>query len=93
MTNAYFGLSECKALAMTGFRCNRIDPLHLNNTFFAECAPHCSLCYNETECYECTQGYFLTENGDCQRKSNALWKCYCSYVPVIILPIGHKDEL
>ncbi len=35
----------------------------------AECAKHCSMCYNETECYECTQGYFLTEIGECQRKS------------------------
>ncbi len=33
---------------------------------FAECASHCSVCYNETECYECTQGYFLTENAECQ---------------------------
>ncbi len=32
----------------------------------AECAKHCSLCYNETECYECTQGYFITENAECQ---------------------------
>ncbi len=37
---------------------------------FSECAKHCSLCYNETECYECTQGYFLTENGECQSKLN-----------------------
>ncbi len=33
--------------------------------FFAECAPHCSMCYNETECYECTQGFYLSENGEC----------------------------
>ncbi len=33
----------------------------------SECAKHCSMCYNETECFECTQGYFLTENGECQR--------------------------
>ncbi len=26
------------------------------------------MCYNETECYDCTQGYYLTENGECQRK-------------------------
>ncbi len=41
-----------------------------NNNYhpFTECAVHCSLCYNETECYECTQGYFLTEDGECQRK-------------------------
>ncbi len=37
---------------------------------FSECSLHCSLCYNETECNECTQGYFLTENGECQSKSN-----------------------
>ncbi len=35
--------------------------------FLSECTKHCSLCYNETECYECTQGYFLTETGECQR--------------------------
>ncbi len=34
----------------------------------SECAKHCSLCYNETECYECTQGFFLDENGECKRK-------------------------
>ncbi len=32
------------------------------------CAKHCSLCYNETECYECTQGYYMTEIAECQRK-------------------------
>ncbi len=37
---------------------------------FSECAKHCSLCYNETECYECTQGYFLTDTAECQRKYN-----------------------
>ncbi len=31
----------------------------------SECAKHCSLCYNETECYECTQGYYLTDSGEC----------------------------
>ncbi len=36
----------------------------------SECAKHCSLCYNETECYECTQGFFLTENGECEREYN-----------------------
>ncbi len=35
---------------------------------FSECAQHCSLCYNETECYECTQGYFLTFSGECECK-------------------------
>ncbi len=38
----------------------------------SECSKHCSLCYNETECYECTQGYFLTEIGQCERKYNSL---------------------
>ncbi len=38
--------------------------------FISECAEHCSLCFNETECYECTQGYYLTVSGECQRKYN-----------------------
>ncbi len=33
---------------------------------FTECAKHCSMCYNETECYECTPGFFLTEIGECE---------------------------
>ncbi len=37
--------------------------------FVAECAKHCSLCYNETQCYECTQGFYLDENAECKRKS------------------------
>ncbi len=40
--------------------------------FISECAKHCSLCYNETECFECTHGYFLTESGDCQRMYNVI---------------------
>ncbi len=32
-----------------------------------ECAKHCSLCYNETECYECTQGFYLDATGECIR--------------------------
>ncbi len=36
---------------------------------FLECETHCSLCYNETECYECTQGYYLTLDGRCDSKS------------------------
>ncbi len=36
--------------------------------FISECAKHCSLCYNETLCFECTQGFYLEENGECQRK-------------------------
>ncbi len=35
---------------------------------FSECSKHCSLCYNETECYECTQGYFLNEIQECESK-------------------------
>ncbi len=41
---------------------------------YSECARHCSMCYNETECYECTQGYFLTENGECQSELSILLK-------------------
>ncbi len=37
-------------------------------SMFSECAKHCSMCYNETECYECTQGFYLVENGECKRK-------------------------
>ncbi len=35
----------------------------------SECAKHCSLCYNETECYECTQGYFLNDKMECESKN------------------------
>ncbi len=35
--------------------------------FISECSKHCSMCYNETECYECTQGFFLNENMECER--------------------------
>ncbi len=38
------------------------------DNIISECSPHCSLCYNETECYECTQGFYLDENGQCKRK-------------------------
>ncbi len=34
----------------------------------AECSKHCSLCYNETECYECTHGYFLNAIQECESK-------------------------
>ncbi len=38
------------------------------------CPTHCSLCYNATECYECTQGYFLTEKSECISKyTNHIW--------------------
>ncbi len=36
--------------------------------FLTECPHHCSLCWNETECYECTHGYFLDTSGLCERK-------------------------
>ncbi len=36
--------------------------------FISECPQHCSLCYNETNCYECTQGYYLDFNEECSRK-------------------------
>ncbi len=42
----------------------------LKLSIFSECSKHCSLCYNETECYECTQGFFITGNGECERKTN-----------------------
>ncbi len=52
--------------------------------YFIECAKHCSMCYNETECYECTQGYFLTEIGECQSKlkhwTNKVWLFQCPYL-------------
>ncbi len=42
-----------------------------------ECSRHCSLCYNETQCYDCTPGYFLTENGECESKlRNLKLACY-----------------
>ncbi len=43
---------------------------HMANEFyiFSECSKHCSLCYNATECYECTQGYFLNEIQECESK-------------------------
>ncbi len=40
--------------------------------FIAECSEHCSLCYNETECYECTQGYFLNELQECESKFHCI---------------------
>ncbi len=49
--------------------------------FISECASHCSLCYNETECYECRQGFFLTENGECQRTYQAIYiHMTCTFV-------------
>ncbi len=35
--------------------------------FISECPKHCSLCWNETECYECTQGFYLDGQAECQR--------------------------
>lgn len=37
-------------------------------TFISECSKHCSLCYNETECYDCTHGFFLNEVQECESK-------------------------
>ncbi len=39
-----------------------------NDICSLECSKHCSLCYNETECYECTHGYFLNEGQECESK-------------------------
>lgn len=36
------------------------------NYIFLECEKHCSLCYNATECYECTHGYYITESAECE---------------------------
>ncbi len=36
--------------------------------FISECPKYCSLCYNETECYECSQGYFLNELQQCESR-------------------------
>ncbi len=39
--------------------------------YLVDCQPHCSLCYNETQCYECTHGYYIdpdTASG-CMSKS------------------------
>ncbi len=36
--------------------------------YVSECSKHCSLCYNETECYECTQGYFINDLQECESK-------------------------
>lgn len=38
--------------------------------FTSECSKHCSLCYNDTECYECTQGFYLNGVQECERKSS-----------------------
>ncbi len=35
---------------------------------FSECPKHCSMCYNETQCYECTQGYFLNGEMECESR-------------------------
>ncbi len=48
--------------------------LMVNALLFLECPHHCSLCWNETECYECTQGYFLDPLGICERKCVHLHK-------------------
>lgn len=49
----------------------------------SECAKHCSLCYNETDCYECTQGFFLSATGECERECGVIlvWTFYHSGYP------------
>ncbi len=41
---------------------------HYYYIYISECRQHCSLCYNQTECYECTQGYFLNAEMECESK-------------------------
>ncbi len=43
----------------------------MNAIFFLECPKHCSMCYNETECYECVPGYFLNGLMECESRSNS----------------------
>ncbi len=43
----------------------QITPMVL---YLTECTKHCSLCWNSTECYECSHGYFLDEGSECKRK-------------------------
>ncbi len=40
--------------------------------YISECPKYCSMCYNESECYECTQGYYLSVVGECRRKLYSL---------------------
>ena len=42
------------------------------------CSSHCSLCYNATECYECTQGYFLDAGSECTSESSEIY-----YIPKV----------
>ncbi len=38
----------------------------------SDCPQHCSLCWNETECYDCAHGYFLDQEGLCHCKYTTL---------------------
>ncbi len=39
-----------------------------NNIFqISACPQHCVLCYNASDCYECTTGYYL-DDGVCASK-------------------------
>ncbi len=48
------------------FVLEQLVTVEININIFAECPKHCSLCYNETECYECTPGYFLNGMQKCE---------------------------
>ncbi len=49
-----------------------------------DCPQHCSLCWNATDCYECTHGYFLDDTGLCQRMYT-IFTYYLMFVTVIYL--------
>ncbi len=38
------------------------------------------MCYNETECFECTQGYFLNEIQECESKFKNIY--YLDYTTI-----------
>ncbi len=44
------------------FRVNNI----VSHVSFTDCPTHCSLCYNSTECYECTQGFYMDDGAECE---------------------------
>ncbi len=44
-----------------------------NNIFqISACPQHCVLCYNASDCYECTTGYYL-DDGVCASKLEWNW--------------------
>ncbi len=60
--------------------------MHCN---ISECSKHCSLCWNETECYECTQGYYLDSSEECQSEFsidiyNITLVCVCIFQEVCV---------